>query len=331
MAADVTKDTIHDTIAKKLDVTGHLSATSATANVIKLADLGCSVGPNTLASIHDLIHVIKQKHPSTSQLEFQVFFNDLPSNDFNALFRSLPLPADGGRGYFAAGVPGSFHGRLFPASSLHVVQLYYSIHWLSAAPKGPPANRGRIHYAGASGAVLEAYKAQWGEDMGRFLAARAAEVVAGGMVLVVGPSIPDGMPYSRLANGIMFDCMASILLDLARQGMIKEEEVDAFNLPIYAPLPGDIEAAVTKNGQFTIEAMGLNNPAPWLTEGVHVDMVEFTGHIRAAMEGMFLSHFPSHVVGILFDRLAVMMSELSEEMESAYKDKIQVYFVLCRK
>ncbi|CAN1311684.1 Probable S-adenosylmethionine-dependent methyltransferase At5g38780 [Linum perenne] len=150
------------------------------------------------------------------------------------------------------------------------------------------------------------------------------------MVIVVGPSLPDGLDYSILANGIMFGCMGSILVDLAHSGVITEEEVDSFNLPIYMPPPQEFESAVAQNGQFTIVAAGMTNPAPWLTEGVHVDMVEYTSHIRAAMEGMFLCRFPTQVVGLLFDRLAVKLSELSEEMESAYKDKIQAHFVLRR-
>ncbi|CAN1796436.1 Probable S-adenosylmethionine-dependent methyltransferase At5g38780 [Linum perenne] len=238
--------------------------------------MGCSVGPNTFSTIQGLIHVIKQAHQAQhddsnnnpQNLEFQVYFNDLHTNDFNSLFAAIPPSG----GYFAAGVPGSFHERLFP--------------------KAP--NRGRIHYAGACDVVLEAYKEQWRKDFERFLAARAAEVVGGGM------------------------------------GVITEEEVDSFNLPIYMPPPQEFESAVAQNGQFTIVAAGMTNPAPWLTEGVHVDMVEYTSHIRAAMEGMFLCRFPTEVVGLLFDRLAVKLSELSEEMESAYKDKIQAHFVLRR-
>ncbi|KAK6932210.1 SAM dependent carboxyl methyltransferase [Dillenia turbinata] len=86
-------------IMENLD-TAHLPPTS---DLFTIPDIGCSIGPNTFitsrhqmaghdANIHDLI-------------EFQCFFSDHVSNDFNAFFAGLPTD----RKYFVAGVPGSFH------------------------------------------------------------------------------------------------------------------------------------------------------------------------------------------------------------------------------
>ncbi|GLJ12075.1 hypothetical protein SUGI_0183400 [Cryptomeria japonica] len=62
-----------------------------------MADLGCSVGPNTLFIAESVSKAIQDKCMVMSSPipEFQVFFSDLPSNDFNLLFRSLPLPPKG--------------------------------------------------------------------------------------------------------------------------------------------------------------------------------------------------------------------------------------------
>lgn len=110
---------------------------------LKMADLGCSSGPNTLLVASMLINAVAKisfridhKPP-----EIQMNFNDLPTNDFNTIFNSLqefqdltkqkivdvhPPPSC----YFT-GVPGSFYGRLFPEKMLHFVHSSYSLHWLS--------------------------------------------------------------------------------------------------------------------------------------------------------------------------------------------------------
>ena len=106
-----------------------------------IADLGCSSGPNTLTVICDIIDIV---HATSFRLgrpipEFRVSLNDLPGNDFNDLFKSLPefynkLKREKGGGFdrcFIAGVPGSFYGRLFPNKSLHFVHSSSSLHWLS--------------------------------------------------------------------------------------------------------------------------------------------------------------------------------------------------------
>ncbi|KAJ9136424.1 hypothetical protein P3X46_033504 [Hevea brasiliensis] len=323
-----------NSVYQKLDVK---SLSSASNRTICLADFGCAVGPNTFTSLQSLIDIVKKKYlsqfPNEPMPEFQVFFNDQPSNDFNTLFRSLPPD----REYFAAGVPGSFHGRVFPKSSLHVVQSNYALHWLSKVPeslvdKNSPAwNKGKIHYAGASDEVLKAYRERWAEDLNNFLNARE-EIVPGGMLIVIMPSIPDGMPYSELANGILYSSFESTLLHMSKRGIISEDQVDAFNLPIYAAPPGEFAAVVEKNGCFDIEAIGLTNPAPWLTDDVHVDMKEYVRHIRAPMEGMFTKHFPNEIVDEMFEQLLVnKLPKVFDKMERAYKDKIQSYYVLQRK
>ncbi|KAJ1382870.1 SAM dependent carboxyl methyltransferase [Sesbania bispinosa] len=65
--------------------------------------------------------------------KLHVFFNDLPSNDFNTLFSNLPPQQD--REYFAAGVLGSFYDRLFPECSIHFACTSYALHLLSKSPE----------------------------------------------------------------------------------------------------------------------------------------------------------------------------------------------------
>ncbi|PQQ15531.1 putative S-adenosylmethionine-dependent methyltransferase [Prunus yedoensis var. nudiflora] len=158
-AGDAAKELLNEAIAEKLDID-----ILSSSNTFHIADLGCSVGPNTFFAVENIIEAVKFKFQSqglNSQIpEFQVFFNDHTQNDFNMLFRSLPQ----NRQYYAAGVPGSFYGRLFPNASIHFFHSSYALQWLSRVPKevvdknSPAWNKGRIHYSNSTDEVVRALK-----------------------------------------------------------------------------------------------------------------------------------------------------------------------------
>lgn len=95
---------------------------------VVVADLGSSSGPNTIASVCHIVNKLRLRLPGDT--EFQAFFDDLPSNDFNNLFRLLG-DSSTGPNFFAAGVPGSFYGRLFPSSSVTVFFSSLCLQWMS--------------------------------------------------------------------------------------------------------------------------------------------------------------------------------------------------------
>ncbi|KDP38129.1 hypothetical protein JCGZ_04772 [Jatropha curcas] len=261
-AINTAKRLIDETIAHNLNIKDLLFGSSSSFNI---ADLGCSVGPNTFICIGNIIEAVKYKCQSqglASRIpEFQVFFNDHVLNDFNTLFRSLPPES----GYFAAGVPGSFHGRLFPRSSLHFIHTSTALHWLSQVPeeileKNSPAwNKGRIFYTNASAEVCKAYATQFAKDMEIFLDARAKELVVGGIVVIMVPTIPDGISHSCESCNVLFDLLGSILMDMAKKGslrthgLVSEAQVDSFNLPMYIPHAKEMIELVERNRCFNIE------------------------------------------------------------------------------
>lgn len=195
----------------------------SSSNTFHIADLGCSVGPNTFFAVENIIEAVKFKFQNqglNSQIpEFQVFFNDHTQNDFNMLFRSLSQ----NRQYYAAGVPGSFYGRLFPDASIHFFHSSYALQWLSRVPKevvdknSPAWNKGRIHYSNSTDEVVRAYEAQHAEDMECFLNARAQETADGGVTVLLIPGRPNGTPHSHPVGNVSFQLIGSCLMDMARK------------------------------------------------------------------------------------------------------------------
>ncbi|MED6164403.1 hypothetical protein PIB30_089664 [Stylosanthes scabra] len=107
----------------------------------KVADLGCSSGPNTLMVASTVVKAVDAISQTLNQDPpmFQFFLNDLYSNDFNTIFESLPdfykrLEEEIGHKIgpcFINGTPGTFYGRLFPNHSIHFFHSSSTLHWLS--------------------------------------------------------------------------------------------------------------------------------------------------------------------------------------------------------
>ncbi|PIA29473.1 hypothetical protein AQUCO_06000079v1 [Aquilegia coerulea] len=215
-AVDCTKVMVNEAIVDEFDIKQLSSSTP-----YRIADLGCSIGPNTFIAVQNIIEAVERKYQSngleSNIPEFQVFFNDHASNDFNTLFSSLPLD----RRYFGVGVPGTFHARLFPKASLHFVYSSYALHWLSKLPKelldtnSPTWNKGRIHYVGAPNNVFEAYSTQFRKDMHAFLDARAEEVAPYGLMALLFAVVPNGTIPSESFIYLLYERLGIALMDMA--------------------------------------------------------------------------------------------------------------------
>ncbi|KAG6672951.1 hypothetical protein I3842_16G085000 [Carya illinoinensis] len=305
---DTAKKLITDEIADKLDLKNIVLS-----NTFRIADLGCSVGPNTCFIVQNIIEAVQCKCQcegfDPQLLEFQVFFNDHTSNDFNTLFTSAPP----NRQYYAAGVAGSFYRRLFPIDSLHFVHSSYAIHWLSRVPKlivdesSPAWNKGRIHFSNTKDEVVKAYEAQYAEDMKCFLHARAQEVVCGGLIALTIYGRPNEALHSQTHQNIVHDLLRSCLIDMARKGLISEEKVDSFNVPTYCMSPQELVVAVNRNGEFSVE---------------RIENQKLASLIRAAYDGLIKEHFGD----VILDELFELFRKKAEEEFSLFKSGRSINF-----
>ncbi|GFZ18903.1 S-adenosyl-L-methionine-dependent methyltransferases superfamily protein [Actinidia rufa] len=328
-AADAAKTMIMDSILDKLDIQ------NLPSNTLKIADFGCSVGANTLQAVQNIIETTKHMHKTLQlqqTLEFQVFFNDLTGNDFNTLFTTLPTPGE----YFAAGVPGSFHSRLFPNATLNIAHSSYSLHWLSRVPEevmdreSPTWNKGRVHYT-KNLKVFEAYSAQFKRDMEGFFNARAQEIVGGGLMLLLLPGCQDGFLPCETSVSMQYDLFGSCLMDMVNIGMVSEEKVDSFNLPMYLTSPMEFRELIEANGCFIIERM--ENFNPYEDEDLP-DFQVLATQFRAATEGLTSDHFGikrREIMDELYDRFADKMAENTHLFDMKNMKEFIIFACLMRK
>ncbi|KAH9616444.1 hypothetical protein KSS87_009414 [Heliosperma pusillum] len=234
---------------------------------LMMADMGCSSGKNALQVVSKIIDVIDKASRNLNQQcpQFGVFLNDLPGNDFNALFNLLPSfiqELDKAKGSslgpcFVSGTPKSFYGQVFPDKFLHFVHSTYCLHWLSQVPSGlvnvygEALNEGNICIAKTSPlGVYKAYKAQFRRDFTLFLRSRSREMVSGGrMVLVFLGSFKSDDPDS------LMELLGSTLHDMVLKGVIEQEKLDKFNMPFYNPTVEEVRQLVEAETSFAIHKL----------------------------------------------------------------------------
>ncbi|XP_021300863.1 benzoate carboxyl methyltransferase-like [Herrania umbratica] len=312
---------LEDTIK---DMFSNVSSTDC----IKVADLGCSSGPNTFMAISivvDAFHEMCQQAQLKSSPEIQAFLNDLPENDFNSVFRSVAsftdrIKKEKGDKFgpcFVTGVPGSFYGRLFPNRSLHLVHSSYSVHWLSKVPDGIGNNKGYVYMAESSPPnVFKAYSRQFKEDFSTFLKLRSQEMIPGGRMVLTFNGRSNLYPSKEDDDWKLQ--LAKSLYDLVAEGIVKEADADSFNIPLYAPYKGELCEIIQKEGSFDLdklEVVQINwGPRDVLTnEDFELDKYQWgqktANSVRAITEPMLARHFGEDILDKLFRGLAKYEAE----------------------
>ncbi|GAV87501.1 Methyltransf_7 domain-containing protein, partial [Cephalotus follicularis] len=299
----------------------------SSSHVFNIADLGCSVGPNTFTAVQNIIEAVLSKYKSQgllTSLEFQVFFNDHIENDFHTLFKSLPPY----RNYFAAGAPGTFYGRLFPKATMHFVHSSYALNWLSIVPNevqdknSPTWDKGRIFYE--SKEVKNVYAAQFDKDIGSFLDARAMEIVCGGFMAIILPSIREGADPLKCSANAVLHLLFSTLFVLHPLGYCKHEaEVDSFNLPLYIPSLAELEAVIKRNGCFKVE-----RTAKWNQTIPQASVEKVASSLRSVNEGVIRGHFGSELIDDLFNLFTKKLIDSGLLSDSSFEPPCELFVLL---
>ncbi|CAN1236754.1 Salicylate carboxymethyltransferase [Linum grandiflorum] len=304
---------------------------STNPNRLAIADLGCSSGPNTFFAMSKIVKSfvrISRNLGRQPPEEFQVFLNDLPGNDFNSIFASLPklkkkltMFFNGVPGsFYGSAVPGSFYGRLFPVGSLHFVHSSYSLHWLSQVPDGLVGkNKGNISYGSSSPRdVFDLYSGQFRKDFAEFLRCRALELVSGGKMVL---TFPGRRNDDTTRCCYILELMSITLNQMASKGLIDTKRLESLNIPVYMPSPTEVEAEVEKQGSFTIDCLE-DKEMSWdpYEETLKDSGSNVAKCVRAVLEPLLVRHFDlrTQIVDEVFLRYGTIVSE---RLLSDYKTK----------
>ncbi|KAF5811014.1 putative methyltransferase [Helianthus annuus] len=297
----------------------------------KIADLGCGSSRNTLLVASNIIDIVIEvcKENNHKPPQFQVCLNDLFGNDFNYLFKLLPefyanLKREKGENVgpcIVSAVPGSFYGRLFPDKSLHLVHSSFSVHWLSQVPEGIENNTLNIYPAKTSPSnVFQAYAKQFRIDFTNFLKLRSKEIVRGGCMILtfLGRSFAD--PTSD-DNCSLWEQLAQSLQDMIKEGLVRESDLNSFNLPLYYPCVDEVRDAIKNEGSFSLDNLTVFqvNWDPQDTDYTNTnDSIELghkhgrntAKHVRAVTEPLLTSHFGNSInIDALFKKFKKHLAE----------------------
>ncbi|XP_031264796.1 probable caffeine synthase 3 [Pistacia vera] len=315
---------------------------------IRFTDMGCSTGPNALLptweildALHKTCHSLNRKPPV-----LHVFLNDLPGNDFNTIFKSLPgfyERLKNGENQneflscFIAAVAGSFYGRLFPPRFLHFVFSSYSLHWLSKVPEGLvsemsiPVNIWNIFPTRTSPpGVHKAYLDQFEKDFTTFLKLRSQELITGGrMILTLGGSQSKDESLKNY-RPILLELIGQTLHEMVLEGVVEESKLDAFNMPIYAPSLEEIRYVIQREESYYINLLetfelswdaGSNNGENSL-EGKYTRGKQVAMKSRPVLEPILVSHCGNDILDDLFQRLSIRVADCMEKGLGVYTNVI---------
>nr|XP_043637565.1 benzoate carboxyl methyltransferase-like [Erigeron canadensis] len=290
----------------------------------KIADMGCSSGKNTLLVVSSIIDIVYDMYTENERKapQFQVCLNDLYGNDFNNLFNMLPdfytkLTKGKKENFgpcFVSAVPGSFYTRLFPDQSLHIVYSSYSVQWLSQVPQGIGNNNALNFYIAKASPpkVIHAYQGQFQSDFTKFLQLRSKEIVPGGQMVLTFPARSISDPTSE-DGCIHWGLLAQSLHDMAKEGLVQELDIIAFNMPFYLPCEDEVRNHIKNEGSFSLDNLNVFqvNWDPYDTdytsmkdssESSYIHAINAARVIRAIAEPLLTSHFGSSIIEALFEK-----------------------------
>ncbi|XVF45321.1 hypothetical protein PTKIN_Ptkin02bG0196400 [Pterospermum kingtungense] len=306
---------------------------------LKIADLGCSAGPNTFLLVYEIIDIIEetcQMLKLTRPPCLQAFLNDLPGNDFNTVFKSLPsfyerLEREKGNKFgqcFISGAAGSFYmGDFFPLALCTLFIL------LMPSCGSPRHQRSWLRKQGTH-LRLQNKPSCCVQSILRAIQKRLGivsnEIVPGGrMVLTTMGSIKSDDPLS------IWEFVGLKLHEMVNDGLIEEQKLESFDLPYYTATTEEVKSVIEAEGSFNLQKLEAFN-MDWddyiKKANSNLDKTAraaiLAKDIRAVGEPILASHFGDHIMDDLFRRFK---EDVLDYMEAHKCQHINIIMSLTKK
>lgn len=190
-----------------------------------VVDYGSSEGRNSMGPMSAAVGALRAERADRQVI---VFHTDLPSNDFSSLLETVASHPDSyrGPGVYTSMIGRSFYDQLLPTASVTLGWTSITLHWLG---RTPCPLRG-IWYAQATPGQREVWRRAAAGDWSRFLAARRAELVPGGrLVIVVGAADAAGLSGAEAAIALLDDALA----EMVTAGAVSKADREAMAIPAW--------------------------------------------------------------------------------------------------
>ncbi len=279
-----------------------------------LADMGAAGGGNSLEPVRRALAARPAAEPA------MVVHTDIPSNDFSALFE---LVGSDPRSYvderaFALAEGRSFYERLLPEGTLSLGWSSIAVHWLSRVPQPIPE---QIYCSFARGEVREALREQSAADWRAFLTNRAAELRAGGRLVILGGSCEDDGTSG--AEGLM-EIANEALQELVSDGVLSGEEYGRMTIPTWNRTVAEFKQPLM-DGELAGTLRLRRSALRWLEDGY---LTEFRAdgdleRYTASVGGFFRAAFEESLLAALEpDHTAASVADVATRLRAGIADRI---------
>ncbi|XP_033759248.1 probable S-adenosylmethionine-dependent methyltransferase At5g38780 isoform X2 [Pecten maximus] len=198
--------------------------------LVTIADFGTADGRGSLSLINEVIDIIRTDLGKEQAIV--VYYNDQPMNDFNLLSKIIggfeqKSSLSAAENIYPVMVPRSMYEQCLPDSSIDLAVSSGATHYLS---KHVCQIQNGVFMGEANTHEQELMREQGKADWRNFVIARGRELKPGGVLVTINASLDgENNVSSQIDKG--FQHFGSFVTDMAREGVLTQEEYLAINFP----------------------------------------------------------------------------------------------------